>query len=182
MSEEIPRHYPQEAVTRDGRRLLLRPLHHDDSNAVYDLFQRLPLESRRFDWNRVDDRGFIEFWAQNLDYEQIFPVIAVDGDRVVAEVTLERQERGPLRRVGRVHWLLDPDYRGVGLGTLLVNHSIGVARALGLRHLTCMLISDLEADAVRVLEGLGFEPYHFPGYGTDAEGKAHDMTKMVLEL
>lgn len=178
----MPHRYPQEAVTRDGRRLLLRPLHRDDAQALYDLFQRVPLESRRLDWNRIDDRSFIEFWAESLNYDQIFPVVAVDGSRVVAEVTLERQERGPLRLVGRIHWLLDPDYRGVGLGTLLVNHFIGVARDRGLRHLTCMLISDLEADAVKVLEGLGFEAYFFPDYGTDPDGKQHDMTKMVLEL
>ena len=81
--------------------------------------------------------------------DQIFPLVALDGTKVVAEVTLERQERGPLRLVGRIHWLLDPDYRGVGLGTVLVNHFIGVARARGLRHLTCMLISDLEARSTR---------------------------------
>ncbi len=178
----MPNQYPQEAVTRDGRRLLLRPLTRRDSEALYDLFQRLPLEARRFDWNRIDDRSFIEFWAESLNYDQIFPVVALDGRRIVAEVTLERQERGPLRLVGRIHWLLDPDYRGVGLGTLLVNHFIGVARGRGLRFLTCMLISDLEADAVRVLAGLGFRAYDFPGYGTDPDGNQHDMTKMVLEL
>ena len=109
-------------------------------------------------------------------------MVALDGAKIVAEVTLERQERGPLRLVGRIHWLLDTDYRSVGLGTLLVNHHIGVARARGLRHLTCMLISDLEADAVTVLEGLGFETHPFPGYGTDPDGNQHDMTKMVLKL
>ena len=35
------------------------------------------------------------------------------------------------------------------------------------RHLNCMLISDLEADAVRTLEGLGFQSYVMPGYGAD---------------
>ncbi len=178
----MPHHYPQEAVTRDGRSLLLRPLSGEDSEALYDLFQRLPLESRRFDWNRIDDRSFIEFWTQNLNYDQIFPVIAVDGTRVVAEVTLECQERGPLRLVGRIHWLLDPDYRGIGLGTLLVKHFVGVARDRGLRHLTCMLIGDLEADAVKVLAELGFKAYSFPDYGTDPDGDPHDMTKMVLKL
>ncbi|HZI63589.1 MAG TPA: GNAT family N-acetyltransferase, partial [Thermoanaerobaculia bacterium] len=84
--------------------------------------------------------------------------------------------------VGRIKWLIDPDWRGVGLGTLLVNHFIDAARANGLRHLTCMLISDLEADAVRVLEGLGFQQFTVPEYGTDPDGNQHDMTKMVLRL
>ena len=78
--------------------------------------------------------------------------------------------------------MIDPEYRGVGLGTLLVNHFIGIARINGLRHLTCMLITDLEADAIQTLAGLGFESFVIPGYGTDPDGEAHDMTKMVLKL
>jgi hypothetical protein len=65
---------------------------------------------------------------------------------------------------------------------LLVNHFIDTARSNGLRHLACMLISDLEADAVEVLSQLGFQRYDVAGYGTDPDGGQHDMTKMVLKL
>jgi GNAT superfamily N-acetyltransferase len=78
--------------------------------------------------------------------------------------------------------MLDPDYRGVGLGLLLVNHFIDGARANGLRHLSCMLISDLEADAVKTLEELGFRSTVYADFGADPDGAAHDMTMMVLSL
>jgi len=42
---------------------------------------------------------------------------------------------------------MDPRYRGLGLGTVLVNDFIRIARHDGLRHLTCMLVADFEADA-----------------------------------
>lgn len=174
--------YPQEAVTRDGRRLLIRPFTRRDVDALYALFQRLPVETRRFAWDRIDDRNVIEGWGQNLDYEKVFPLLALDGTKIVADATLHRREGGPLRLVGRIKWLIDPEYRGVGLGTLLVNHFIGTARTNGLRHLTCMLISDLEADAIETLKILGFQAYPVPGYGTDPDGNQHDMTKMVLKL
>jgi hypothetical protein len=45
-----------------------------------------------------------------------------------------------------------------------------------------MLISDLEADAVKTLQGLGFQSYVMPGYGTDPDGNQHDMTKLILRL
>jgi hypothetical protein len=70
----------------------------------------------------------------------------------------------------------------VGLGTLLVNNFIATAHADGLRHLTCMLISDFEADAVETLKNIGFQGYTIPGYGTDPDGNQHDMIKMVLKL
>ena len=84
--------------------------------------------------------------------------------------------------VGRIRWFLDAAYRGVGLGTTMVNQLIRIGRDAGLRHLSCMLISDLEADAVKTLEELGFQSIVQPGYGTDPDGNQHDMTKLVLKL
>ncbi len=178
----MPNRYPQEAALRDGRRVMIRPFTGRDSGALYDFFQRLPEGTRRFAWDRIDDRSLVESWGRNLDYEKAFPLLAVNGSRVVADATLHRREGGPLRLVGRIKWLLDPDYRGVGLGTLLVHQFVNHARANGLRHLSCMLISDLEADAIRTLQGLGFDSFVVPGYGTDPDGNQHDMTKLVLRL
>jgi len=174
--------YPQEAALRDGRRVLLRPFTEKDVNALHDFFHRMPLEYRRFAWDNVDNRALIESWGQSIDYDKVFPLIAVDGKRVVADATLHMREGGPLRLVGRIKWMLDPEYRGAGLGTTLVNHLINIARERGLRHVSCMLISDLEADAVQTLETLGFKSHVHAGYGTDPDGNQHDMTMLVLKL
>ena len=174
--------FPQEAVLRDGRRLLLRPFTAKDVDALYEFFQRLPIEVRRFAWDRIDNRSLVESWGRELDYAKVLPLLAFDGTRLVADATLHRRDGSPLRLVGRVKWLIDPEYRGLGLGTVLVNKFIDMARQDGLRHLTCMLISDLEADAVKTLRDLGFDGYTVPGYGTDPDGNQHDMIKMVLKL
>ena len=108
--------------------------------------------------------------------------MAANGNRIVADATLHQRERGPLRLVGRVKWLIDPDYRGQGLGTTLVNNFISVAREHGLRHLTCMPIAELEEDAIETLAELGFERIPIPGYGTDPDGAQYDMVKLVLKL
>jgi GNAT superfamily N-acetyltransferase len=178
----MPHRYPQEAVLRDGRRVMLRPFTANDTDILYQFFQHLPDGTRRFAWERIEDRAVVEAWGSNLDYDKTFPLLAVQGRRVVADATLHFRDCGPLRLVGRVKWLIDPEFRGVGLGMLMVNHFIDKAKAEGLRHLVCMLISDLEADAVAVLASLGFEATVFPGYGTDPDGQQHDMTKMVLKL
>ena len=178
----MPHRFPQEAVLRDGRRVLLRPFAKRDVAALYDFFQRIPEETRRFAWDRVGDRATVERWGRELDYEKVFPLLALDGGKVVADATLHRREIGPLRLTGRIKWTIDPAYRGVGLGSLLVNHFIDTARGLGLKHLNCMLITDLESDTVQVLTDLGFRSYPIPGYGVDPDGNAHDMTLLVLKL
>ncbi len=178
----MPQRFPQEAVLRDGRRVLLRPFARKDVGALHDFFRRQPEAARRFAWDRVDDRATIERWGRELDYEKVFPLLALDGARIVADATLHRREHGPLRLTGRVKWSIDPEYRGAGLGSLLINHFIDTAKAIGLTHLNCMLISDLEADAIRVLVDLGFRPFEIPGYGADPDGNPHDMTLLVLKL
>jgi GNAT superfamily N-acetyltransferase len=178
----VPHRYPQESSLRDGRRVLLRPFSDKDVDALYDFFHRLPGEYRRFAWDNVDNRALVEAWGRSIDYGKVFPLLAVDGSRVVADATLHLRKGGPLRLVGRIKWMLDPEFRGAGLGVTLVNHLINIARERGLRHISCMLISDLEADAVTTLQELGFTAYVEPGYGTDPDGNQHDMTKLILKL
>lgn len=178
----MPHRYPQEAALRDGRRVLLRPFSSKDVDPLFDFFHRMPLEYRRFAWDNVDNRKLIESWGREIDYGKVFPLIALDAQRVVADATLHLRDGGPLRLVGRIKWMLDPEFRGAGLGTLLVKNLVNIARERGLRHVSCMLISDLEADAVRTLEGLGFSSFVQPGYGTDPDGNQHDMTKLILKL
>ena len=178
----MPHRYPQEAVLRDGRRVMLRPFEEKDVDALHDFFHRLPSDHRRFAWDNVDSRPLIEQWGRTIDYGKVFPLIALDGNRIVADATLHRRSGGPLRLVGRIKWMLDPEYRGAGLGIMMVNHLIHIARERGLRHISCMLISDLEAEAVRTLRDLGFVSHVQEGYGTDPDGNQHDMTKLILKL
>ena len=178
----MPDRFPMEAALRDGTRLLVRPFRREDTEALYQFFQHIPLATRRFAWDDVGDRKLVQSWGDNLDYEKTFPLLAFDGTRLVADATLHRRRGSPLRLVGRVKWTLDPEYRGRGLGTVIVQEFIRMARNNGLRHLVCMLIADLERDAVATLEGLGFTGHAIPDYGTDPDGAQHDMKYMVLKL
>jgi GNAT superfamily N-acetyltransferase len=178
----MPERFPMEAAMRDGTRLLVRPLGADDTVALYDFFQRLPIETRRTAWDDFGDRERVELWARDIDYDRVYPLLAIDGRKIVGEATLYRRKGGPLRLVGRIKWMIDPEYRGRGLGTLLIQEFVRIATGRGLRHLVCMLITDLERDAMQTLEEIGFTSYFVPGYGTDPSGNQHDMAMMVLPL
>jgi GNAT superfamily N-acetyltransferase len=178
----MPERFICEAVLRDGKRLLIRPFREGDVDALWDFFQRLPTGVRRLAWDDIWNRSVVENWARTIDYGKVLPLLAFDGGKVVADATMHRRKGSPLRLVGRLKWLIEPEYRERGLGTLLVNRFITIARNEGLRHLTCMLVDDIERDAIEVLCGLGFTKTVLPGYGTDPDGNQHDMTKMILKL
>jgi GNAT superfamily N-acetyltransferase len=178
----MPDRFPQEVVLRDGRRVLVRPFAEHDTGQLYEFFQRLPTDMRRFAWDNIDDPVLIENWGQNIDYSRVLPLLAINGHHIVADASLHCRDRGPLRLVGRIKWLIDPGYRGQGLGITLVNNFISIARDYGLRYLSCMPIADLEDDAVGTLVDLGFQKFPIPGYGADPDGNAYDMVKLVLRL
>jgi GNAT superfamily N-acetyltransferase len=137
---------------------------------------------QRLAWDRIERRSTVERWAQNLDYERVVPLLALDGTKVVGDATLHYRNAGPLRRVGRIKWLIDPEYRGAGIGTAAITTFIEMARTNGLRRLTCMLVAGLEDDAVTTLKRMGFVEYRIPDYGTDPDGNQVDMLKLVLSL
>ena len=178
----MPDRFPQEAVLRNGKHVLIRPFNAHDTEELYEFFHRLPTDVRRLAWDNIEDHGLVETWARNIDYDRVMPLVALNGQHIVADATLHRRDRGPLRLVGRVKWLLDPAYRGQGLGVTLVNNLIAIAQGHGLRHLSCMLFPEREDDAIRTLTELGFEKYVIPGYGTDPDGNQYDMVKLVLKL
>ena len=178
----MPHQYPHEAVLRDGRRVTLRPFTADDVSALHEFFVSLPVDYRRFAWDHVEDRRVVEEFGRSIDYAKAFPLLALANGKIVADATLNRRKTGPLRMVGRVKWMIDPAWRGVGLGTMLVNQFITIARENGLHYLNCMLISDLEASAVTTLATLGFKSTVVPQYGVDPDGQQHDMTMLVMKL
>lgn len=178
----MPSHFPLDAVLRDGRAVRIRPFTHADAGTLWEFFQRLPPEVRRVAWDNIDDRALVDGWGRNIDYTKVMPMLAMDGSRIIADATLHQRKGGPLRLVGRIKWLVDPLWRGQGLGTILVQNLIRMARDRGLRHVTAMPMAELESDAISTLVGLGFERHIIPGYGTDPEGNQHDMVKLVLKL
>ena len=178
----MPHRFPMEAALRDGRRVLVRPFEEGDVAALWAFFRRLPDDVRRLAWDDIGDRAVVEHWGRNIDYAKVLPLLAWADGRVVADATLHRRSGGPLRLVGRVKWLLDPDYQGAGLATTLINTLIGVAREQGLHHVSCMLVEDFEAEALATLDRLGFERVRIPRFGTDPDGERHDMVYLWLEL
>lgn len=85
--------------------------------------------------------------------------VLVDGERIIGTVGLHRvsEEVAELRKM-----YLDADYRGRGLGRLLLEHALGRARELGFARVTLETASVLR-EAVALYERYGFyrsEPGH----------------------
>ncbi len=93
--------YRQVVTLRDGARVLLRPLTVDDRQALLDLFVPVPPDERRFMRHNVNNPEVVNSWVDNLNYEKIFPLIALVGDRIVGVGTLHFHD-GAARHRGEI--------------------------------------------------------------------------------
>ena len=178
----MPIQFPQEAGLRDARRVIIRPFAPTDADTLHAFFRSLPESTKRSAWDRIEARETVDSWVEDLDYEKAVSLLALDGTNIVADATLHYRRYGPLRRVGRLNWLIDPDWYGIGVGVALITNFIQMARDNGMRHLTCILMDKLEDEARGTLNRMGFKEYRLPLYGTNPDGDSCDMIKMLLEL
>jgi len=179
---EILNRFPQRVTLRDGTHGILRLLEKNDTDALFQFFQSLSEDVRRFLWEDVTDRKVIEGWTQNINYNLVLPVLAEVKGKIVADATLHRRPSGPHRHVGRVRVVVHQDFLGKGLGTILTRTFIEIATEAKLKILTCMLAEE-EVEAIQTLRGLGFKMAAIiPNYFMDPKGRIYNTIMMMRKL
>ena len=170
--------YPRK--TEDG--LVLRPLEAKDEAALTDLFKRIPVNERQFFKDDVTDSSVVKGWCTNLDYENVFPLLAWDGDRIVGDASLHRERRGWSRHVARIRISLDPNYRRRGLATTLVKEFIDIAPNLQITILSAEILT-VQEGGLKLFEELGFHCVAtLPHQAIDLKGKVRDIAIYTLSV
>ena len=94
------RDYPKTVKLRDGRAVVLRPLANGDFEKLHAFFQALTDEDRLFLRNDVKDPALVRRWTGHLDFDRVIPIVAEDGDKIVADGTLHMNRHGWMQHVG----------------------------------------------------------------------------------
>jgi len=173
--------YRQVVTLRDGARVLLRPLTPDDRQGLLDLFLPVSKDELRFMRHNVNDPAVVNGWVDGLDYDKVFPLIAIVGDRIVGEATLHFQQ-GSSRHRGELRIFLSKDFRRRGLGTKLTQAIIDLAKRRSLYLLEVQTVRDLAND-IKAMEKVGFEiKCTFEDYHMLPDGELRDIVHMILRL
>jgi len=173
--------YRQVVTLRDGARVLIRPLTRDDRQGLLDLFLPVPKDELRFMRHNVNDPAIVNDWIDNLDYDRVFPLIAIVGDRIVGEATLHFNN-GTARHRGEVRIFLAKDCRRRGLGTKITQAIIDLAKRRSLYLLEVQTVRELSND-IKAMEKVGFEiKCTFEDYHMLPDGELRDIVHMILQL
>lgn len=174
--------YPKAMTLKNGRSVVLRPLTRDDFGRLFAFFQALPEEDHLFFRHNVHDPHLVRRWTEELDYETVVPLLALDGDEVVGNGSLHLMTHGWMRHVGHIRLVVARACRQQGLGGLMTRELVALAAERDLEKLQAHVIED-NASAIKMLEALGFSTVAvLDGMVKDRAGRTRNLAIMVNDV
>lgn len=173
--------YRQVKTLKSGVRVLLRPLVPEDADGLVELFSKILPNEIAYMRNDVTDQELVRSWAHNVNLKDVFPLVAQVNSRIVGDATLH------FGKTYRRHlaWLriyLAPECRRLGIGTLMLESLIAIARRLGLHQVIAEVLAT-QVQMIKALETLGFKnEYRHRDYFMTPTGETVDMDVFVLRL
>lgn len=174
--------FRKEGVLKDGTKVLLRPMVHEDRDKLIDFFSRVSDQDRQFLRNNVRDPKVIAAWVNQIDYHKVFPLLAEVDNKIVGDVTLHMRHTGWKRHLGNVRVVVAHEYQGRGLGTLLINEIAELATEFGLEKLVSEIYFN-SPGAIKAFKNAGFGVKAvFEDLVKDLFGNNADMIVMVCDV
>lgn len=165
----------------NGRRVLLRPLLPEDEKRLFTLFDEASEDDTRFLKDEVKKPETVARWIANLDYERVMPLVAYCDDRLVGDVALYRGVK-TVRHVGEIRIFLAHDFRGVGLGSKMIQETWEIGKKVNLAFLKAEVILD-HPKVVKAFRRLGFDlRCTLDDYFMRKDGVTHDVAIMMKRL
>lgn len=180
--KRIEDQYPKTTVLKDGTKVLLKAMTHNDRDGLREFFVRIPEVDRKFLKHDVSKREVVDAWLKDINYGRVFPLLAVVDEKVVGDATLHRRASGWLKHVGEVRLVVDPAYRRKGLGSHMLEEIILLAADAGLEKLVAEVVAE-EEGALRAFRRFNFQQVAvLPGLVKDHSGRYQDLVVMILDL
>lgn len=148
--------YPKEIPLKNNLKVVIRPLAKNDFDRLFAFFQALPQEEKMYLRHDVTDPAVVRGWAQKIDLEHVIPLVALDGDTIVADGTLHIATHGWMQHVAHLRLVVAPTHQRSGLGTVIAHELVEIAQHRGLEKLQAHVIES-NAGALRMFERVGFQ-------------------------
>jgi RimJ/RimL family protein N-acetyltransferase len=181
MPNESKRTYPWTTTLKD-KKVTLRLMQPEDRSALLGFAKSLPEDDLLFLAVDITRQEALDQWVRNIESGQIRTVLAEANGKLIGHGTLNHNSLQWTRHLGEIVLLINPDYRGIGLGNLLANELFSIARELGLQKIVARMASE-QRGALQVFERLGFRAEALlADYVIDRDGRTHDLIVMSYDV
>ena len=174
--------YPKTVRLKDNRTAQLRPLAGTDFDKLYAFFMGLADGDRLFLRDDVSNPDLVRRWTKNLDFDRVIPIVAEDGEAIVADGTLHFTTYGWSQHVAMLRLVVAESHRDVGLGTLVARELVGLAEERGIEKLQANVIDD-DLNSLKMFEAMGFgKEAVIRDVAKDQHGEKHNLAIMINDV
>ncbi|MDZ7342256.1 MAG: GNAT family N-acetyltransferase [candidate division KSB1 bacterium] len=174
--------YPKTIKLKDESQVVLRLLTEDDLDRLLEFYRTIPEADRLFLRTDVTDKRNVELRFGRLDYDTVYPILALSDDKIIGIGTLFRAEFGWKRNLGEVRVLIAPDFQRKGLATIFIRELFFHALKMKIYKLQAEMIEGQDS-AIAAFERLGFRrEATLKKHVTDIRGRRRDLVIMTLDI
>ena len=164
----------------EGHRVFLRFLNQGDREGFAELVREAVPEDTWFLKQNFRDQKTLNNWFEQLNYHQVLPLVAVDLDphRFAAVAILQRGEQA-FQHIGNILLLVSEPYRCLGLGSLMLEDLIQLAKEKELYWLAAEVFWE-QPHVIDAFESKGFEiKARLPDYFRCPNGVTRDVVLLM---
>jgi L-amino acid N-acyltransferase YncA len=167
---------------KNGTKVAIRPLTFKDLDRLMAFYSSLPPEDRRYLRVDVTDRKVVAERIHLTEEGQVFRIIALYKDKIIADGALELSGEEWRRHQGEVRLIVARPYRRKGLGMIMIRELYFLAAARNVATIVAKMMRP-QKGAQTIFHRLGFrEEALLPDYVRDLTGKTQDLLIMVCNL
>ncbi len=167
---------------KNGITVVIRPMCDDDLDRSFAFFHALSRQDRNYLRRDVTQREVVEERIQAMQSGRVRRIVAVDGERIVADGALELESRGWKQHVAELRLVVAREYRRKGLGLLMARELYSLAAEAQVEEIAVTMMRPQIA-ARSIFRKLGFhEETLLPDYVKDVTGRKQDLVLMRCDL
>jgi L-amino acid N-acyltransferase YncA len=165
-----------------NKQVTFRLFGRDDKDAALQFARQLPEEDLLFLTFDITNPNAMEQWVRSIEDNKAVTVLAEINGQFVGYGSLTYNQLQWTRHLGEIRLMVSRDYRGYGLGKLLVNEIFELSQELGLQKLVAQMASE-QRGAVQVFEHLDFKPEALlADHVIDRNDVTHDLIIMSHDM
>lgn len=173
--EKIKNLYPTEVKLKNQQTLHLRFMDKNDIENVFHFFAKISDKDKIYLKENVSSIEAIAQWASRIGEKRVVTVLGEIDKTLCAEATLHQRSAGWSKHVGDIRINVSPEYRGLGIATVLCEKICWIARNINIEKIIAEVILEQKTD-LAIFQNFGFEQEAIlKDHVKDSTGKQHDL-------
>ncbi len=167
---------------KDGTKVTIRNLKVEDLDRLMSFYRSLPDEDKKYLRVDVINRNIVKQRIEAAESANIFRIIALQGDTIIADGALELTIEEWRRHQGELRVIVAEEFRRKGVGMIIMREVYFLAIEKKVEKVIAKMMKP-QAAARKICKTLGFhEEVLIPDYVKDQTGKSQDLVIMTCNI